>query len=29
MELKTFRVMNFRSVNDSGPIEVGERTVLV
>lgn len=29
MKLKNFRVKNFRSVNDSGHIEVGERTALV
>lgn len=29
MQLKEFRVQNYRSVNDSGPIEVRQRTALV
>lgn len=29
MNLKSFRIRNFRSVNDSGDIEVGSRTALV
>ena len=29
MKLKSFRVKDFRSVNDSGPIEVRDRTALV
>lgn len=29
MKLTSFKVENFRSVNDSGPIEVADRTVLV
>ena len=29
MNLKSFRVRNFTSVNDSGPISMGPRTALV
>ncbi len=29
MELKSFRVVNYRSVNDSSDVEVGQRTALV